>query len=101
MKLAVVCESVDGKDKSWIEYLVYEFNKTHPDMSITLMPFGEAFSKTDIPMAQLTAQINGDNPPDLILLRNITDNLDDLAIHGYVEDLTPYAEKSEVVHLDD
>ena len=101
LKLAVVCESVDGKDKSWIEYLVYEFNKTHPDMSITLMPFGEAFSKTDIPMAQLTAQINGDNPPDLILLRNITDNLDNLAIQGYVEDLTPYAEKSESVHLED
>ena len=101
LKLAVVCESVDGKDKSWIEYLVYEFNKTYPDVSITLMPFGEAFSKTDIPMAKLTAQINGDNPPDLILLRNITDNLDALAVQGYVEDLTPYVEKSEVVHLED
>jgi len=101
LKLAVVCESVGGKDKSWVEYLVYEFNKTHPDVSITLMPFGEAFSKTDIPMAQLTAQITGDDPPDLILLRNITDNLDALAIKGYVEDLTPYAEKSETVHLED
>ena len=101
LKLAVVCESVDGKDKSWVEYLVDEYNKTHPDVSVTLMPFGEAFSKTDIPMAQLTVQINGDDPPDLILLRNITDNLDALAIQGYVEDLTPYAEKSEVVHLED
>ena len=101
LKLAVVCESVGGKDKSWVEYLVHEYNKTHPDVSVTLMPFGEAFTKTDIPMAQLTVQINGDDPPDLILLRNITDNLDALAIQGYVEDLTPYAEKSEVVHLED
>ncbi|MBR3470377.1 MAG: extracellular solute-binding protein [Lachnospiraceae bacterium] len=101
LKLAVVCESVGGKDKSWVEYLVYEYNKTHPDVVITLMPYGEAFSKTDIPMAQLTAQINGEDPPDLILLRNITDNLDALAIKGYMEDLTPYAEKSETVHLED
>lgn len=101
LKLAVVCESVGGKDKSWVEYLVYEYNKTHPDVVITLMPYGEAFSKTDIPMTQLTAQINGEDPPDLILLRNITDNLDALAIKGYMEDLTPYAEKSETVHLED
>ena len=35
-KLAVVCETVGGKDKSGVEYLVYEFNRTHPDVSIML-----------------------------------------------------------------
>jgi len=101
LKLAVVCEPVGDKDKSWIECLVYEYNQTHPDMQITIMPFGEAYGKTEIPMAQLTAQIAGDDPPDLILLRNIMDRMDALAIKGYVEDLTPYAEKSDSVHLED
>lgn len=101
LKLAVVCEPVGDKDKSWIECLVYEYNQTHPDMQITIMPFGEAYGKTEIPMAQLTAQIAGDDPPDLILLRNIMDRMDALAVKGYVEDLTPYAEKSEVIHLED
>ena len=101
LKLAVVCESVGGKDKSWVEYLVYEFNKTHSDTPITLMPFGEEFASTDIPLAQLSVAIASDDPPDLILLRNITDRLDALTIKGYLEDLTPYAEKSEVVHLED
>ena len=101
LKLAVVCEPVGDKDKSWIECLVYEYNQTHPDMQITIMPFGEAYGKTEIPMAQLTAQIAGDDPPDLILLRNIEDRMDALAFQGYVEDLTPYAEKSDSVHLED
>jgi ABC-type glycerol-3-phosphate transport system substrate-binding protein len=101
LKLAVVCEPVGDKNKSWVECLVYEYNKSHPDMSITIIPFGEAYASTELPMAQLTTQIAGDDPPDLILLRNIEDRMDALAIKGYVEDLTPYAERSETVHLED
>jgi len=101
LKLAVVCEPVGDKNKSWIECLVYEYNKSHPDVPITIMPFGEAYASTDIPMAQLTVAIAGDDPPDLILLRNIENRLDALAFQGYLEDLTPYAQKSETVHLED
>ena len=51
LKLAVVCEPVGEKDRSWVELLVYEFNKAYPDVSVTLMPFGEASDGRDIAMA--------------------------------------------------
>ena len=49
----------------------------------------------------MSAAIAGDDPPDLILLKNITDRIDALASQGYLEDLAPYAEKSDSVHLED
>ena len=101
LKLAVVCEPVGEKDRSWVELLVYEFNKAYPDVSVTLMPFGEASDSRDIAMAKLSAAIAGDDPPDLILLKNVTDRIDALASQGYLEDLAPYAEKSDSVHLED
>jgi len=101
LKLAVVCEPVGEKDKSWVECLVYEFNKAYPDVQVTLMPFGKSSDNRDIAMAKLSTAIAGDDPPDLILLRNVTDRIDALASQGYVEDLTPYAEKSDSVHLED
>lgn len=102
LKLAVICEEVGGSQKSWIERLVDEYNESHPDMSITIVPFGDAkLREVDKAMAQLSVAIAESDPPDLILLRNITSRLDALVSQGYVEDLTPFAEKSEKVHLED
>ena len=102
LKLAVVCEEIGGPQKSWIEVLVDEYNESSPDMPITIVPFGDAkLREVDKAMAQLSVAIAGDDPPDLILLQNIRSRLDALVSQGYVEDLTPFAEKSKAVHLED
>jgi len=102
LKLAVVCVEVGGPQKSWIEVLADEYNKNHPDVPVTIVPFGDAkLMEVDKSMAQLSVAIAGDDPPDLILLQNVTSRLDPLVSQGYVEDLTPFAEKSEKVHLED
>ena len=102
LKLAVVCVEVGGPQKSWIEVLAEEYNKNHPDAPVTVVPFGDAkLMEVDKAMAQLSVAIAGDDPPDLILLQNVTSRLDALVSQGYVEDLTPFAEKSEAVHLED
>ena len=102
LKLAVVCVGVGGPQKSWIEVLADEYNEGNPDVPVTIVPFGDAkLMEVDKAMAQLSVAIAGDNPPDLILLQNITSRLDALVSQGYVEDLTPFAEKSEKVHLED
>ena len=102
LKLAVVCEEVGGPKKSWIELLVDEFNESHSDVSITIVPFGDAkLREVDKAMAQLSVAIAESDPPDLILLRNVTSRLDAMVSQGYVEDLTSFAEQSEKVHLKD
>ena len=102
LKLAVVCVEVGGAQKSWIESLVDEYNKNHLDVPITIVPYGDVkLMEVDKAMAQLSVAIAGDDPPDLILLQNIPSRLGDLVSQGYVEDLTPFAEKSEKVHLED
>ena len=102
LKLAVVCLEVGGPQKSWIEVLVDEYNKSHPDMPITIVPYGDAkLMEVDKAMAQLSVAVAVDDPPDLILLQNITSRLNPLVSQGYVENLTPFAEKSEKVHLED
>jgi ABC-type glycerol-3-phosphate transport system substrate-binding protein len=102
LKLAVVCVEVGGPQKSWIEVLADEYNKNHLDAPVTIVPFGDAkLMEVDKAMAQLSVAIAGDDPPDLILLQNITSRLDPLVSQGYVEDLTPFAERSEIVHLED
>ena len=102
LKLAVVCIEVGGAQKSWIEVLVDEYNESHPDVPITIVPYGDAkLMEVDKNMAQLSVAVAGDDPPDLILLQNITSRLDPLVSQGYVEDLTPFAERSEIVHLED
>lgn len=102
LKLAVVCVEVGGPQKSWIEVLADEYNKNHLDAPVTIVPFGDAkLMEVDKAMAQLSVAIAGDDPPDLILLQNITSRLDALVSQGYVEDLTPFAEKSEKVYLED
>ena len=102
LKLAVVCVEVGGPQKSWIEVLADEYNKNHPDAPVTIVPFGDTkLMEVDKAMAQLSVAIAGDDPPDLILLQNITSRLDALVSQCYVEDLTPFAEKSEAVHLED
>ena len=103
LKVAVVNVGVEIKGgKSGIEILAEEYSKTHPDTPMTLVTFGEGNTiSMDVAMAKLSAEIVGDDPPDLIFLQNITDRLDALASQGYLEDLTPYAEKSESVHLED
>ena len=102
LKLAVVCVEVGGPQKSWIEVLADEYNKNHPDAPVTIVPFGDAkLMEVDKAMAQLSVAIAGDAPPDLILLQNVTSRLDALVSQCYVEDLTPFAEKSEAVHLED
>ncbi len=102
LKLAVVCVEVGGAQKSWIESLADEYNKNHLDVPITIVPYGDAkLMEVDKAMAQLSVAIAGDDPPDLILLQNVTSRLDPLVSQGYVEDLTPFAEKSEKVHLED
>ena len=102
LKLAVVCVEVGGPQKSWIEVLADEYNKNHLDAPVTIVPFGDAkLMEVDKAMAQLSVAIAGDDPPDLILLQNVTSRLDPLVSQGYVEDLTPFAEKSEKVHLED
>ena len=102
LKLAVVCVEVGGPQKSWIEVLVDEYNESHPDVPITIVPYGDAkLMEVDKNMAQLSVAVAGDDPPDLILLQNITSRLDPLVSQGYVEDLTPFAERSEIVHLED
>lgn len=102
LKLAVVCVEVGGAQKSWIESLADEYNKNHLDVPVTIVPFGDAkLMEVDKAMAQLSVAIAGDDPPDLILLQNVTSRLDPLVRQGYVEDLTPFAERSEIVHLED
>ena len=102
LKLAVVCVEVGGPQKSWIEVLVDEYNESHPDVPITIVPYGDAkLMEVDKNMAQLSVAVAGDDPPDLILLQNITSRLDPLVSQGYVEDLTPFAERSKIVHLED
>ena len=102
LKLAVVCVEVGGAQKSWIEVLVDEYNESHPDVPITIVPYGDAkLMEVDKNMAQLSVAVAGDDPPDLILLQNIRSRLDPLVSQGYVEDLTPFAERSEIVHLED
>lgn len=102
LKLAVVCEEVGGPKKTWIELLVDEFNESHSDMSITIVPFGDAkLREVDKAMAQLSVAIAEGDPPDIILLRNITSRLDAMVSQGYVEDLTPFAKQSEMIHLED
>ena len=102
LKLAVVCVEVGGPQKSWIEVLADEYNKNHPDAPITIVPFGDAkLMEVDKAMAQLSVAIAESDPPDLILLQNIRSRLDALVSQGYMEDLTPFAEKSEKVHLED
>ena len=102
LKLAVVCEEVGGPQKSWFEVLVDEYNESNPGMPITIVPFGDTkLREVDKAMAQLSVAIAGNDPPDLILLQNIPSRLGDLVNQGYVEDLTPFAERSEIVHLED
>jgi len=102
LKLAVVCVEVGGPQKTWIEVLADEYNKNHLDAPVTIVPFGDAkLMEVDKAMAQLSVAIASDDPPDLILLQNITSRLDPLVSQGYMEDLTPFVEKSEKVHLED
>ena len=64
LKLAVVCVEVGGPQKSWIEVLVDEYNESHPDVPITIVPYGDAkLMEVDKNMAQLSVAVAGDDPP--------------------------------------
>ena len=86
LKVAVVNVGIVIKEgKSGIESLADEYSKTHPDTPVTLVTFGEGNTiSMDVAMAKLSAEIAGDDPPDLIFLQNITDHMDALASQGYL-----------------
>ena len=70
LKVAVVNVGVEIKGKSGIEILAEEYNKTPPDTPMTLVTFGEGNTiSMDVAMAKLSAEIAGDDPPDLIFLQ--------------------------------
>ncbi|MCR4598494.1 MAG: hypothetical protein K5678_05610 [Acetatifactor sp.] len=98
---------------NFLERIVSDFNRKHEDCQVQVVKYLSLTSNTtqqDIrdAITRMGLDLLGDQAPDLIDLSfaisygtgsDVT--VEDLLQKGYVLDLTPFAEKSEVVHLAD
>lgn len=82
--------------------LVVDFNKAQDEYHVTVRLCQEDGSVTEWEDAytRLNASLLGTDPPDLLYLDNIWYG-DDLAVHGYLEDLKPFLASSEQLGMDD
>ena len=82
--------------------LVVDFNKSQDEYHVTIRMCQEDSNVTSREDAytKLNASLLGTDPPDLLYLSNIWYG-DELAEHGYLEDLKPFLASSERIGVDD
>ena len=87
---------------------VKEYNRSHSDYHITIKVYDNPddghIVNTQEDVNNLMLDVLGSDPPDMIDLGCFwyrSPSVDDLVEKGYLEDLTPYVEKSETVNEED
>lgn len=82
--------------------LVVNFNKSQDEYHVTIRTCQEddGVTSREDAYTRLNASLLGTDPPDLLYLSNIWYG-DELAVHGYLEDLKPFLASSERIGLDD
>ncbi len=98
---------------TFLERTVSDFNRKHEDCQIQVVKYINPTANTTLQdwqdaVTRMSLDLLGDKAPDLIDLASLINygttsamTVEDLLQKGYVLDLTPFAEKSETIHLAD
>lgn len=97
--IAVLTTGSNGQ----LEQYAAEFNRSQQEWKVAIKPYAETMGSEDWEDAKnrISADLLGDNPPDLIGLGNMSDLEDSLAIQGYLVDLKPFLKESTVISEED
>ena len=97
--IAVLTTGSNGR----LEQYAAEFNRSQQEWKVTVKPYVEKMDSEDWEDAKnrISADLLGDNPPDLIGLGNMSDLEDSLAIQGYLVDLRSFLKESTVISEED
>ena len=97
LRIAMLTLNSDGR----IQEFVTKYNQSQEEWHVTIKKYADSINDDfDAAWTRLGADLLGDDPPDLICLAN-WNHTDDLAEQGYLMDLRPFLQKSDMLSEED